>query len=641
MCLLAAVGSASSLAQTGQPSPSPVTASGSQTRPNENLYNQPEPPPDKTPEGVRLPRDFVMPFPVGVRDGQGSTYIPMDSWIYPAMDRLHALGYVDTGFLGLRPWTRLSVFHMLENGRTPHPDDSNGDEEAWRIYNAVMGEVGPDLYFTGEHAEFDTAYTRFLGITNTPLNDSYHLGQTIINDYGRPYQAGINNVTGASGRAEAGRFTLFVRGEFQRAPSALGYSPELGTYLDNITDDIPYIYGLTAPLVAYGVTYVPAPKQATDPVGPLSSVGNFRILEANLSYHLFKHELSIGKTDQWLGPGKGGAFGWSTNADDIYSFQINRIEPFYVPGLRRVVGPIRYTFFVGTLGGHTQPNHPWVHTEKISIHPTKNLEMGFTRTVIWGGLGHEPVTLHTFLRSFFSANDTTNANKYSIYDPGARFSAFDFTYRLPFVRNWLTLYTDSFSHDDVSPISAPRRAAIRPGLYLSHFPGVPKLDFRVEGASTDCVTTRCKGNPTSGPGQFYYYEAVQQQGTTNKGFLYTDPIGRDDKGGQAWLTYHPSPQEEFQLSYRNVKADKNFIPGSVPDPNNPVNDAVSAPFTGGGGTTQNQFKGSVVKRLGPDVELNAAVQYEAWKAPIYRAGQNSDVSVWGGFTWFPHKEKQF
>ncbi len=58
-------------------------------------------------------------------------------------------------------------------------------------------------------------------------------------------------------------------------------------------------------------------------------------------------------------------------------------------------------------------------------------------------------------------------------DPGARFGAFDFTYRLPFLRNWLTLYSDSEVHDDVSPIDAPRRAAIRPGLYLSHVPGSP------------------------------------------------------------------------------------------------------------------------------------------------------------------------
>ncbi len=579
-----------------------------------------------------MPKDFQIAFPVEVKDGQGSIYVPMDSWMYPALDRLHALGYLNTAFLGLRPWTRLSIFHMLDRGgMSPYgntDDTGSGNDEAEELYLRLMREVSPDLYFTGKHAELDTVYTRFLDISGTPLNDSFHFGQTIYNDYGRQYQSGLNNVTGASGRVEAGRFTLSIRGEFQRAPSATGYSLLLGEYLSNAVDNI---------------AYDPNLRQATDPVGPISSVGNFRLLEANLSYHLFKHEISLGKTDQWLGPGQGGAMAWSTNADNIYQLQINRIEPFYIPLLRHVIGPMRYEFFVGTLGGHTQPNHPWVHAEKVSIHPTKNLELGFERTVIWGGKDHEPVTIHTFLRSFFSTAGTNPGSKFSIYDPGARFSAFDFTYRVPFVRNWLTLYTDSFSHDDVSPASAPRRAAVRPGIYLSHIPGIPKLDFRLEGSSTDCVTSRCKGAvpglpPNGALGTFYFYEAVEQQGTTNKGFLYTDPIGRDDKGGQAWLTYHFAPEDQLQFSFRNVKADKNFIPGMVPFNYVPGGDAGTYVA---GGTTQNQFKVSLVKRLDPDVELRLAGQFEAWKVPIYKPGQNNDFSFWGGITWFPHKEHQF
>ena len=101
--------------------------------------------------------------------------------------------------------------------------------------------------------------------------------------------------------------------------------------------------------------------------------------------------------------------------------------------------------------------------------------------MIWGGKGHVPITIHTFLRSFFSVANLSAEEKLS-RKTRIRFGAFDFSYRLPFVRKWLTLYTDSLAHDDVNPISAPRRAAIRPGLYLSHFPGLRKLDFR-DGSS--------------------------------------------------------------------------------------------------------------------------------------------------------------
>jgi len=128
------------------------------------------------------------------------------------------------------------------------------------------------------------------------------------------------------------------------------------------------------------------------------------------------------------------------------------------------------------------PGDPWVHVEKVSFRPTENLEFGFERTVIWGGQGHAPITIRTFLKSFVSMSSPSGATKDGRDDPGARFGAFDFSYRLPFVRKWLTLYADSEVHDDVSPADAPRRAAYRPGLYLSHVPGVPRLDLRVEAA---------------------------------------------------------------------------------------------------------------------------------------------------------------
>ena len=43
-----------------------------------------------------------------------SSYVPLDSWIYPAFERLVALGYVQTAYPGLRPWTRLECARLLE-----------------------------------------------------------------------------------------------------------------------------------------------------------------------------------------------------------------------------------------------------------------------------------------------------------------------------------------------------------------------------------------------------------------------------------------------------------------------------------------------------------------------------------------------
>ena len=235
--------------------------------------------------------------------------------------------------------------------------------------------------------------------------------------------------------------------------------------------------------------------------------------------------------------------------------------------------------------------------------------------MIWGGKGHEPVNLHSFLRSFFSTTaGVGSVNKFGSNDPGARFGAFDFSYRLPFVRNWLTFYTDSEVHDDISPIDAPRRAAIRPGLYLSHVPGIAKLDLRAEAAMTDPSISN------SQHGRFMYWETIQRQGYTNQGQLFGDWIGREDKGGQAWITYHLSGNEWLQVGLRNQKAAKDFIPG---------------------GTTLNDINFQVVKRIGKDFEVNGNFALEHWKAPIYLNGQQTVTTTTIQLTWFPQRKVSF
>jgi hypothetical protein len=530
-------------------------------------------------------------------DALGSSYIQVDSWVYPAMLRLYSMGFLDTAYIGLRPWTRRSAVHMLRESQ--YAIMNSGNDEAQGIYDKLLHEFEDEApagaanrgIVYGTHS----LYTRALGITGPVLRDSFHLGQTMYNDYGRPFEKGFNNITGFSTLNEAGRFSLYIRGEYQHAPAGTGYSAALAESLSNRDYITPY-----AP---------PNRPQSTIPEGHLPAENNFRIIEASLSFHLLGHEISGGKSDAWLGPGQGGAFAWSNNAENIYSFRINRVEPLNIFLLSKLLGPVRYDFFYGSLKGHTWPNSPYAHSEMFSFRPTKNFEFGFQRTVIFGGKNHAPITLHTFLNGFFSLDDTTADIKFSREDPGARFSAFNFSYRLPFARKYATLYLDSICHDDVTPISAPRRSAIRPGIYISQFPGkLRPLDLRVEAVSTDPPTAR------SGGGQHNYWEVVQLQGYTNKGYIMGDWIGREAKGGNAWLTWHLSGNEWVQFSYMNKKTPKDFIID---------------------GTTQNQFRVSAVKRFGPDVEMNAWVQYEGWKAPVYKTGKQSNTAIAFQMTWYP------
>jgi hypothetical protein len=579
----------------------------------------------------------LVSVPVAAQDQNGSTagavqdcdtfkstsvFIPVDSWIYPSVLRLYSLGVLDNVYLGIRPWTWGSLGHILEDaqnnidGLEPGPST----DEVQRLYDLVHSEFERNSC-AAESARFESIYSVVRAISGTPLRDSFHLGSTIINDYGRPYESGLNNYTGASGYAIAGRFALYVRGEFQGVPSATGYSSGLTQQLATVDSTVNPVTGL-----AFS-------NQATIPSGPIVAATHGRILEAYVSAQVMNHMISFGKLDEWLGPAQGGSMAYSNNAENVYALHINRIEPLSIPGLSRITGPFRYEFLLGALRGHTlMPNplyannpslqanvtsagDPWVHLEKISFRPTNNLEFGFERTVIWGGSGHSPATLGNFLRSFFSTASPAPAIKNGRTDPGARFGAFDFSYRIPYLRNWLTLYSDAEAHDDVNPIDAPQHASLAPGLYLSHVPGAPKLDLRAEATYTDPPIRPKEGVDLPDPaGQFEYWEQMEKQGYTNQGQIFGSWIGRQAKGGQAWLTWHLSGNEWIQASMRRQKTAQDFIPG---------------------GTTLDDVSLEVVKRLRPDLEINGQFTLEHWRAPIYLSGLQTVTTTNIQLTWFP------
>jgi hypothetical protein len=249
-----------------------------------------------------------------------------------------------------------------------------------------------------------------------------------------------------------------------------------------------------------------------------------------------------------------------------------------------------------------------VQAQKFSFKPTRNLEFGFSRVIIFAGEGHVPLTFGSFWHSFTSFSNVLVSEKLSRNDPGERHSSFDFTWRPPGLTKWVTLYSDSIVHDDASPIDAPRRAAVNPGIYVSHFPDLPHLDLRVEGVNTDTPAGTING------GHFIYYEEEYRNGYTNKGNLLGSWIGREGKGGQAWLTYWLSPKESIQLGYRNAKVAAGFLPG---------------------GTTQNDFSLRAVVRVKDDMELTGFAQYEAWKAPLLATGKVQNFTGSVQLAYFP------
>src|SRR5580704_11745089 len=269
---------------------------------------------------------------------QASVYVPLDSWIYPAMERLIGGGYINTAFLGLRPWTRMACAHMLIEMNAAVEYHTDVPSEIWKFKKALDTEFAPEIAaWDGrptDSMQLDSVYTRVMDIASTPVNDSYHFGQTLINDYGRPYWQGVNNITGFSASANDGRFAFYVDGEYQYAPTIPGYPLSVRQVIANVDEN---------------------PLQPPKAV----SANQFTLLDTYATLRYAGLDFSAGKQTMWWGPGEGGALLMSNNAAPFWMLQINRTEPTNIPLLSKFLGPFETSNFFGSLYAHEFPVGPY------------------------------------------------------------------------------------------------------------------------------------------------------------------------------------------------------------------------------------------------------------------------------------------
>jgi membrane-associated phospholipid phosphatase len=457
----------------------------------------------------------------------GSPYVPLDSWVYPALERLAAFGYTETAFVGLKPWTRMECAHLVEQaGEVQQPEEAEKDlaDLESRLRAEFAYEFG---LLEGERnvtARLESVYVRGVSASGPALTESYHIGQTFSYDFGRPFRTGTNAQFGGSFGAAAGPAAIFMRAEFQHAPAAAALSGAVRSFI--ATSDL-----------------VPVPGAAAFP-----PIDRMRLLDAYVAMNLKEGwQLSFGQQSLSWGPGPGGSFLWSDNSEPIPMLRLTQSD-FRLPSFLRVLGPARVDNFFGRLDGHTYIPRPYVYGNKINFKPLRNLEIGFGRSVTIGGKGGNPLTTKNFLLSFFGQ---TSSRLNSV--PGDSHVNFDWTFYVPRVRNYLVFYGDLYADDDFMPFQNPPKNPFRPGIYLTRFPRLPKLDFHMEAASTESPGDRY-------PPLLNYWNSTYRDGYTNGGNLIGNTVGRMGRAIQFWFRYWISPQNTLEFSYKHDTVSRDFVP---------------------------------------------------------------------------------
>lgn len=518
-------------------------------------------------------------------ESMGSPYLPLDSWEYPAMERLIALGYVNTAYAGQRPWTRLQFAQMLQEAEDSIDLDDDSDEGT-KIYRDLTKEFAPETARLGGEknlgASLDSVYARFTNISGPPLRDSFNFGQTIVNDEGRPYAEGLNSYDGVTSHAEAGPLSVSIQAEYQHAPALPSYTQttQQAVAAANFSGLLP---------------------------NGIGGINRFRVITGTVGLTWRNVHFSFGKQSLWLGPGESGALLMSDNAEAIPIFRMQNAEPYRIPLLSKILGPAEAQFFLGQLSGHhwelnspqvLGPNispQPFIHGEKISFKPTHNLEFGMGITAMFAGPGL-PFTWSNFLRTYYvhSLNAADN--------PGKRSSQFDLSYR---IRNAATIYVDSLVVDEISPLGSTR-PTLNPGIYFPRLPKLPHMELRVEGLHEPLT-------PDFFPG-FVYFDARRfLDGYTNNGLLMGSWIGRAGRGGQGWLTYWFSPRTKLQAGYRHQEVSKDFI--------------------GGGRLVDYSASGEAL--LSGGLALSGSVTYEQWHFPVITPFRQSNTTASLQLTFWP------
>jgi len=552
-----------------------------QSTTNPSIIN---PPPD--PIAPRVPR----PLGEGVDlDTIGSTNVPMDSWIYPALERLAAMGFIPGQTAGIRPWTRQECLRQLRLAESLAETKNAYSPSLLAQAHLLMADLrielqSEPLYY--ESLSFESVYARYGTIAGPALADSFHFGQTWWNDFGRPLGRGSSAIAGFSFRAHDGRFFFYDRQEAQHSPGNPAESTatnQLINSLDSFTDS-PQIQPIPAS-AAFNR------QGALELYGGVAFAGN---------------SLSMGKQELYWGPTTMGPLAFSSNAEPTYNLRFVSTRPHPLPFIPSL-GTYRFDIVLGKLSGHSYPARPWYNGQKADFNFGDNLEISFTRWSIFWGVGH-PITFHSFKANIFSFNSTGSSNYGNPDDPGDRKSNFDFVYRLPFLRRVVTLYADAYSDDDPSPMAAPRRAVWNPGIYFARLPFLPHMDLRVEAVSSE-------GLAEDFGGKHFFINNQYVDGNTNKSFLLGNAVGRDGRAIEGRTSYWFSARTRVQAGYRQNKGGTKFLPGGA---------TITDGFANASYAINKQWT------------VQAFTQYERFLIPSYMNGSQHNLSGWLELTYEPN-----
>lgn len=419
-----------------------------------------------------------------------SVNVPLDHWSYNDIDKLIGMGLIDGSMMNTRPITRLEMArHIAEADEKfqARCSDAEPDEIIKGILDRLKKEFNQELA-TLENVDGEPLHDFVKPVENPYVKYLYANSKPEIeNNHGDQFDEHSNLRAGFTARAQV---------------------------LDNFALNV-------------------------HPEYPWSSQGpdrDMKIIEGYGKVGIGSFEIEAGKDSMFWGPGQHGGMIMSNNAEPFKMIKISNPGPISLPWIFRSLGPVKIIWFFTQLNKDRPIPKPNLTGLRIEIKPHPAFEIGFSRTMIFGGEGRPSYSFLDYLKAFGGSNEALSGNL-----DNDQLGGFDGSLLLP-VDSFLPaksvkLYTEWTGEDEAGGF--PQDFGI---IYGAKFYDIFKT------GKTDLTIEHADNHDPSKPNVFYTH-GVYRAGYTYDGRIIGHYMGTDARDLFIRLTHYFSSNIIMGLQY--------------------------------------------------------------------------------------------
>jgi hypothetical protein len=430
--------------------------------------------------------------------GLVSTNVPLDHWSYDSIDKLIGQGLIDSSMMTTKPVSRFEMARHIAEADEKFQQLKSSNEIIEGVLDRLKKEFEPEL-----------ATIRAVE------------GQPIL-DFAKPIED---------------PYLKYVY-----AKSTPDIENSRGDNLDKYSN---LRAGFASRAQVFDITAFYAHIEY--PWSSENEGQNVELIEGYGKLMLGRYEIEAGKDSMWWGPGYHGSMLMSNNAEPFKMIKLSTPSPVSLPWIFKALGPFKIVWFLTQLEDDRPVPEPLLTGLRVNFKPHPAVELGLSRTMIFGGEGQGTYSFNDYFKALFGRNESLSGDK-----ENDQLGGFDASILLPI--DWLMpakslkLYTDWAGEDEAGGL--PSNWGYLYGIKLFDIFKTGKTDLCIEYAN----------DHVSGKPNVFYTHWLYEAGYTYKDRIIGHFMGTDSEDLFFRLTHYLNQDIILGLQYDTEKSNLSSSP---------------------------------------------------------------------------------